>query len=112
MMIAVVGIPPMIPPPEPGDVPRMAMRQPGTGSTLRAALAQLKLGMTELQFAALLEFERQFLAARLHDAAGRHHVHAVGHDVIEQALVMGDDEKPARRRTQGVDAFEIGRAHV
>jgi hypothetical protein len=40
-----------------------------------------------------LEFKRQFLAARPHDAAVQEDVHEIGHDVIEQALIMGDDKR-------------------
>jgi len=39
------------------------------------------------------EFKRQFLAAGAHDAAARKHVHHVGHDVVEQPLIMGDDHE-------------------
>ena len=38
--------------------------------------------------AARLELERKLLAAGLDDAARLHHVHVVGHDVVEQALVV------------------------
>src|SRR5687767_7445949 len=41
-MMAVVGIPVMTPPNEPGDVPRMSITERGTGSTLRAALDAAK----------------------------------------------------------------------
>ncbi len=43
-----------------------------------------------LDVAARLEFERKLLAAGLHDAAAREHVHHVWHYVIEQALIVGD----------------------
>ena len=33
------------------------------------------------------------------------HMHDVGLDVVEQALVVGDDEERALRRAQRVDAF-------
>src|SRR6185436_16614535 len=46
----------------------------------------------ELGVAGLFQLERQLLAARLLDAAVRHHVHLVGHDIVQQPLVMGDDE--------------------
>src|SRR5262249_7218625 len=36
------------------------------------------------------EIERQLLIPGLHDAAAREHVHDVGHDVVEQALVVRD----------------------
>ena len=40
----------------------------------------------------------------LHDAAGRQHMHDVGNDVVEQALIMGDHDHGALRRAQLVDA--------
>ena len=43
-------------------------------------------------------------AAGLHDAALGHDVHDVGLDVVEQALVVGDDQEAAVRRPQRVDA--------
>ena len=48
----------------------------------------------------LLEFEREFLAAGLHDAAVQQDVHEVGHDVVEQPLVVGDDDHRPLRRAQ------------
>ena len=39
---------------------------------------------------ARFQFEREFLAAGLDDAASFHHMDEVGHDVVEQALVVGD----------------------
>ena len=44
------------------------------------------------------EFQRQFRAAALDDAAVGQHVHDVRPDVVEQALVVGDDEEGAVRR--------------
>src|SRR5439155_27012992 len=51
-----------------------------------------------------LEIERQRLVARLDDLAPVEHVHAIRHDTLEQALVVGDDDDRAVRRTQRVDA--------
>src|SRR5690606_23070467 len=51
-----------------------------------------------------LEVEREILVARLDDLPAIEHVHAVGHDVLEQALVVGDDEEGAVGRAQRVDA--------
>ena len=45
-----------------------------------------------LRIAARFELEREFLAAGLHDAALRQHVHDVRHDVVEQPLIVGDDD--------------------
>ena len=44
---------------------------------------------------ALFEFERELRAAGPHDPALRHDMHGVGHDIVEQALIMRDDEKAA-----------------
>src|SRR6185369_12134783 len=60
-------------------------------------------GFLELRVAARLQLVRQLLAAGLHDAALREHVHDVRHDVIEQALIVRDDDEAALRRTQPVD---------
>ena len=46
----------------------------------------------DVGIAVLLEFQRQLLVAGLDDLALVEDVHGVGHDVVEQALVMGDDE--------------------
>src|SRR5882757_7428503 len=51
-----------------------------------------------------LEIERQRLVARLDDLALVEHVHTVRHDVLEQALVVGDDQERPVWRTQRVDA--------
>ena len=42
--------------------------------------------------ALLLQLQRQLLAARLDDPAVAQHVDEVGHDVVEQPLVVGDDD--------------------
>src|SRR5918993_4484281 len=52
-----------------------------------------------------LELQGQFLAARLHDAARRHHVHGIRHDVVEQALVVGDDQEGAVGRAERIHAL-------
>ncbi len=51
-----------------------------------------------------LEFLGQRLVAGPHDPALRQHMHVIGHDVVEQALVMGDDDHRPVRRPQPVDA--------
>ena len=48
--------------------------------------------------ALLFQFEREFLAAGSHDAAVHQHVDEVGHDVVQQPLVMRDDELGVVRR--------------
>src|SRR5262245_29860315 len=53
--------------------------------------------------AVLFEFERQRLVARLDDLSFVEDMHAVRHDVLEQALVVGDDDDGAVGRTQRVD---------
>src|SRR5262245_20165533 len=45
-------------------------------------------GFGDPVIAFFFEFEREFLAAGFHDAAIPEDVHKIGHDVIEQALVM------------------------
>src|SRR5262249_3923799 len=62
-----------------------------------------RLGL-ELGVAARLELERELLAAGLHDAALGEHVHDVGHDIIEQALIVRDHHDAAVGRAQPVDA--------
>jgi hypothetical protein len=51
------------------------------------------------------QLQREFRAAGFDDAAVRQHVDHVGRDVVEQALVVGDDQEGAVGRTQCVDAF-------
>ena len=44
-----------------------------------------------------LQFEREFFAAGTHDRSANKHVHTVRLDVIQKALVMGDDNnRPLR----------------
>ena len=50
------------------------------------------------------ELERQRLVARMDDAALVEHVHHVGHDVIQQPLVMGDDHRGILGRMEFRDA--------
>src|SRR6516225_7182674 len=56
-----------------------------------------------LRVALRLELQRDLLAAAAHDAAARQHMHHIRDDVIEQALVMGDDDESAFRRAQLID---------
>ena len=51
-----------------------------------------------------LELERQLLAAGPDDAAVRQHVDDIGHDVVQQALVVRDDENRAIRAAHRVHA--------
>src|SRR5712675_1888297 len=49
------------------------------------------------------ELEGELLAAGAHDAALRQHVYDIGHDVIEEPLIMGDYDHGALGRAQPVD---------
>ena len=53
----------------------------------------------------LFEFEREFGAARLDDAAGGKDMDEIGLHIVEQALVMGDHQETAARVAQRVDAI-------
>ena len=55
--------------------------------------------------ALLLEPQRELLAARLDDAALGQHVDDVGLDVVEQALVVGDEQHAQVRAELRVDAL-------
>src|SRR5687768_12133379 len=54
--------------------------------------------------AALLELERQFLAAGSRDPAVNEHVDPVGHDVVQESLVVRDDQKRVIAAPKLVDA--------
>jgi hypothetical protein len=54
------------------------------------------------------QFQRQFRAAALDDAAIGQHVHHVRLDVVQQALVVGDDQERAVGAAQCVDAVGHG----
>src|SRR3989475_3412916 len=54
--------------------------------------------------ALLFELESQLLAARLHDAAARQHVHVIRNDVVQQPLVVRDDDDAALGAPERVDA--------
>src|SRR5262249_54828538 len=45
----------------------------------------------------LFELERQLLAARANDPPVRQYVHDVGHDVVQQTLIVGDEQERAIR---------------
>lgn len=42
---------------------------------------------------AVFQFESQFLAAAFHHASVNQHMHEVGHNVVQEALVMRDDQE-------------------
>ena len=54
--------------------------------------------------ALFFELQGQILAAAELDPAAHHDVHVIGHDVVEQPLVMGDQEHAEIRPAQRVDA--------
>src|SRR5258705_10973906 len=56
-----------------------------------------------LRIARGLELERQRLGASLHDPALRQHMHHIGHDVVEQALIVRDHDEGPIGRAQPVD---------
>src|SRR4051812_1589423 len=58
-----------------------------------------------LGVAFFLQLERQLLAAGAHDTALRQHVHDIGHDVVEQPLIVRDHDEAALGRAQLVDAL-------
>src|SRR5215207_297123 len=62
--------------------------------------------------ALVFEFQRQFLAARLYDAAVAEHVHEVRHNVVEQTLVVGDDDDCAVRAPESVDTVRYDAERV
>src|SRR3984957_15716904 len=71
------------------------------GSTVMTASRPLVL---VARIALGLELERELLTTGAHDAAAREHVDDVGHDVVEQALIVGDHDHGAFGRAQPVDA--------
>src|SRR5262249_26439042 len=59
----------------------------------------------EIGIARLLELERKLGATRARHAPVRQDMHAVGHDVVQEPLIVGDDEHGAVRRAKRVHAF-------
>ena len=55
--------------------------------------------------ALLFEMQGQVGTARFDDASVQHNVNIVGFDVVQQALIMGDDQHAEFGSAQGVDAF-------
>src|SRR5690606_25982297 len=62
-------------------------------------------GLPDPLVALLVELHRELLGTGRDDAAALHDVHLVGHDVVEQALVVGDDEGTEVGAAGGVDAL-------
>src|ERR1700730_15135844 len=58
-----------------------------------------------LGVAGCLQLEGELFSAGLHDATLRKHMHHIRDDVVEQALIMGDDHEAALRCAQGVHPF-------
>src|SRR5215831_18041837 len=99
------------PAPAPGSAPLAAAKFAASAASaavligwISAFIATSRRLVLVLRVAGGFELERQLLAAGLHDAPLGEHVHHVGHDVVEQALVVGDDHHGALRRAQAVDA--------
>src|SRR5207244_5548499 len=72
--------------------------QPGS-STLRLSRRRAS-NMVRLEpaVAPFLELERQLLAARARDAAVSEDMNEIGHDVVQQPLIVGHHENRALRR--------------
>src|SRR5690554_655151 len=75
----------------------------GVGPRAAAGASDRDFGFEPI-VALFLEFQGKGLVAALHDAAVVHHVHEVGHDVVEEALVMRDHEHAQRVAAEAVDA--------
>src|SRR6476620_2579399 len=58
-----------------------------------------------LRVAGFFELQRQFLAAGFYNAPARENVDNIRHDVIKQALIMGNDHERALRIAQPVYAI-------
>src|SRR6516164_5219739 len=88
---------------------RSAPTAPAPGSAPLTAAKLCAIAVSRHLFLVLgiaggFEIERQLLVPGLHDAAAREHVHHVGHDVVEQALVVRDHHEGALGRAQPIDA--------
>src|SRR5206468_11962885 len=89
-------------------------------SSFTSIMLPSSLGLDRLFFglsfdpavALLLQLECQLLAARLDDAAVVEHVHLVGHDVVEQPLVVRDDQDGPILAPQRVDAVGHGKQGI
>ena len=58
----------------------------------------------EIAVAVPLEFEGKLRPAAGHNATSGHHVHDIGSDVVEKALIVSDNEKASARVAQRIDA--------
>ena len=84
---------------------RAALERVASGRALaHRALIAPRRSVSSQRVALLLELERQLLAARAHDPPAGEHVHAVRHDVVEQALVVRDHQHRALGLAQRVHA--------
>src|SRR4029079_18730922 len=87
--------------------PRRASARRGRRSAIPPACGwERVLSCGRLRIAFALEVAGELDVARAGDSAGLEHVHAVGADVLEQALVMGEEEHAlAGCAHDPVDAF-------
>src|SRR6266446_7948595 len=53
----------------------------------------------------VFEFESQFFATRLDNATIEHDMHEVRGDIVQDALVVGDEQNTQLRASQRIDAF-------
>src|SRR5690606_41324204 len=84
------------------DGPRSDPPKTAQNSCPRSLL--LGLEFLDPAVAALFKFVSQFTAPGADNAATGEHVHIIGHDVIEEALIVRDDDQSAIRRAHAVDA--------
>src|SRR5262249_19793910 len=97
--------------PAPGSAPLAAAKFAASAVSaavligwISAFIATSRRLVLVLRIAGGFELERQRLVAGLHDTAPREHVYDVGHDVVEQALVVRDDHERSLGRAQPIDA--------
>src|SRR5665647_1675819 len=93
-----------------GNVPRAPANESASACSAGVLMARTSTFMASRRLAGIFgvalgfELKRQFLAAGLHHFAPGHHMHHVGHDVVEQPLIMRDHDHRALGRAQAVDA--------
>ena len=82
----------------PGRPERVASKSSTKASVLEVELPISGHRLIEFGVAIFFQLQRQFLAAGALNPAMRQHMHLIGHDVIQQPLVMGDDQHRTIRR--------------
>ena len=91
---------------QPAPAPPRSPRRPGARDPAErlahAAGPRRRRARLDPVVALRLELERQLLAARLHDPPVGEHVHEVGHDVVEQPLVVRDHDERRGRGSRSV----------